>query len=82
MDADRLFSALIRQHLFASLYRACVESLASENASRLRSMQAAEKNIQERIEDLTGLYHRERQASITAELLDVVAGSEALAEEE
>jgi F-type H+-transporting ATPase subunit gamma len=45
MDWDRLFSALVRQYLFVSLYRAFVESLASENASRLASMRAAEKNI-------------------------------------
>lgn len=38
MDQNRLFTALIRQYLFVSLYRALVESLASENASRLTSM--------------------------------------------
>jgi len=42
MDADRLFSALVRQYLFVSLYRACAESLASENASRLAAMRGAE----------------------------------------
>lgn len=80
MDPQRLFSSLIRQYLFVSLYRACAESLAAENASRLRSMQAAEKNIHDRLEQLNSLYHRQRQSAITAELLDVVAGSEALAD--
>ncbi len=78
MDWNRLFSLLIRQHFFVSLYRAFFESLESENASRLVSMQAAEKNIEERLEELTTRYHRQRQASITAELLDIVAGFEAL----
>ena len=45
MDWSQLFSALIEQYLFICLYRALAESLASENASRLASMQASEKNI-------------------------------------
>jgi len=43
MDRDALFSALIRQYVFISLFRALAESLASENAARLASMQGAEK---------------------------------------
>ncbi|MBM4070181.1 MAG: F0F1 ATP synthase subunit gamma [Planctomycetes bacterium] len=78
MDWRRLFSALIRQHLFVVLYRAVAESLASENASRLASMQAAEKNIQEHLAGLTMRYHQERQQSITEELLDIVTGFETL----
>jgi F-type H+-transporting ATPase subunit gamma len=82
MDWRRLFSALIRQHLFVALYRAIAESLASENASRLASMQAAEKNIQDHLAGLTTRYHQERQQSITEELLDIVAGFETLTGEE
>ncbi|MEB3829605.1 F0F1 ATP synthase subunit gamma [Phormidium sp. CCY1219] len=82
MDWNRLFSALIREYLFLSLYRAFAESLASENASRLSSMQAAEKNIQERLGDLTSQYRRERQSSITSELLEVASGFEALTQSE
>ncbi|MBO9999612.1 MAG: F0F1 ATP synthase subunit gamma [Cyanobacteria bacterium SID2] len=78
MDAPQLFSALIRQYLFVSLYRAFAESLASENASRLASMQSAEKNIQERLDELNAEYRRQRQSAITGELLDIVAGFEAL----
>jgi F-type H+-transporting ATPase subunit gamma len=78
MDPRALFSALVRQHLFISVFRACAESLASEHASRLASMQGAEKNINERIEELGGEYRRQRQQSITEELLDVVAGFQAL----
>lgn len=69
---------LISEYLFVSLFRACAESLASENASRLAAMQRAEKNIAELLEDLNGTFHRLRQSSIDEELFDVVAGFEAL----
>ncbi len=81
MDGDRIFSSLIREYLFVSLYRAFAESLASENASRLASMQNAEKNIEEQLLDLHVQFHRTRQMTITEELLDIVAGFEALQEE-
>jgi len=70
--------ALIREYLFISLFRACAESLASENASRLAAMQRAEKNIDELLETLHGTFHRIRQAGIDEELFDVVSGFEAL----
>jgi len=70
--------ALIREYLFVSLFRACAESLASENASRLAAMQRADQNIDDLLEDLNGSYHRIRQAGIDAELFDVVAGFDAL----
>ena len=78
MERGNLFSSLIRQYVFVSLYRACIESMASENASRAASMQAAEKNIEERLENLNALYRHQRQSSITDELLDIVSGFEAL----
>jgi F-type H+-transporting ATPase subunit gamma len=78
MDWDRLFSALIRQYLFVSIYRACASSLASENAARLVTMQAAERNIEEHLEELNARYHERRQTAITTELLDIVSGFEAL----
>ena len=78
MDWDKLFSALVNEYFFVALYRASMESLASENASRLSSMQAAEKNIQERLEELNTRYQHQRQESITAELLDIVSGFEVL----
>ena len=70
----KLFSALIQQYLFVTIYRAQVQSLASEQASRLLSLQQAEKNIQEHLEELTGRYRNVRQSVITSELLDLVAG--------
>jgi F-type H+-transporting ATPase subunit gamma len=78
MEPDRLFAALIRQAMFVSLYRACAESLMSEDISRLLSMQNAEKNIGERLEELNMRFYHQRQSLITAELLDIVAGYEAV----
>jgi len=71
--------ALIREYLFVSLFRACAESLASENASRLAAMQRADKNIDELLEHLNSTFHRVRQSGIDEELFDVVSGFEALA---
>ncbi len=70
--------AFIREYLFVSLFRACAESLASENASRLAAMQRAEKNIDDLLEDLNRTFHQLRQSSIDEELFDVVSGFEAL----
>ena len=81
MDVSALLSALIRQYLFVSLYRAFAESLASENTSRLVAMQGAEKNIGDRLVELNNQFHQKRQMSITEELLDIVAGFEALKED-
>jgi F-type H+-transporting ATPase subunit gamma len=74
--------ALIRDYLFISLFRACAESLASENASRLAAMQRADKNIDELLETLHGTFHRFRQSSIDEELFDVISGFEVLSAEE
>lgn len=74
--------ALIREHLFISLFSACAESLASENASRLAAMERADKNIDELLASLRGRFHSERQSAIDEELFDVTAGYEALSEDE
>jgi F-type H+-transporting ATPase subunit gamma len=71
--------ALIREYLFISLFRACAESLASENASRLAAMQRADKNIDDLLETLHGRFHQLRQSGIDEELFDVISGFEALA---
>jgi len=69
---------LVREYLFVSLFRACAESLASENASRLAAMQRAEKNIDELLADLNGTFNRLRQSGIDEELFDVISGFEML----
>jgi F-type H+-transporting ATPase subunit gamma len=70
--------ALIREYLFISVFRACAESLAAENASRLAAMERADKNIDELLENLHGTFHRLRQSGIDEELFDVISGFEAL----
>ncbi len=71
--------AFVREHLFVSLFRACAESLASENASRLAAMQRADRNIGELLTDLGAKFHRLRQSGIDEELFDVIAGFDAMA---
>lgn len=78
MPTSQLLSALLRQYFFVSLYRACALSLAAENTSRLAAMQAAEKNISERLDELKTAYQQERQAAITEELLDIISGFKAV----
>lgn len=78
MDRGPLLSALVQQFLFVKLFRACAESLAGENASRIASMQSAERNIGDLLADLKQQYNQRRQDAITEELLDVVTGFEVL----
>jgi F-type H+-transporting ATPase subunit gamma len=75
-----VLAALIGEFLFICLFRACAESLASENASRLAAMQRAEKNIDELLRTMNATFHRLRQNSIDEELFDVVSGFEALSQ--
>ncbi len=78
MEPERLLSALLREYLFVGLYRAGAESMASEHASRLAAMQAAERNIDEHLAEVNAEYRRRRQQSITDEILDVVSGFQTL----
>ena len=72
--------SLVREHLFVSLFRACADSLASENASRLAAMDRADSNIDKLLVGLQGRFHRLRQSGIDEQLSDVTAGFRALAE--
>ncbi|MEO6873319.1 MAG: F0F1 ATP synthase subunit gamma [Opitutaceae bacterium] len=78
-DVTTVLRALIREYLFISFFRACAESLASENSSRLAAMQRADKNIDDLLETLHGSFHQLRQSGIDEELFDVISGYEALA---
>lgn len=82
VGAEELFSSLLRQYLLVTLFRAQAESLASEQASRLRSLQSAEKNIEEHVAELHDEFRVRRQATITSELLDLVAGFKAALSQE
>lgn len=81
MDRRLLLSRIVEQYLFVSLYRACAESLSSENASRIAAMQVAEKSIDQRLDDLRTAFNQIRQTAITEELLDIVSGFEALSKQ-
>ena len=78
VDWQPLFTSLIRQYLLVSVYRTLVESLISESAARMAAMQAAERNIDEKLTEFYMAYHHQRQTSITEELLDIIGGFEAL----
>ncbi|WP_092644340.1 F0F1 ATP synthase subunit gamma [Jannaschia faecimaris] len=82
MERDALLLWLVRERLFVTLYRSLAEALASEHASRPATMQSADRNIEERREDLTGAFRQKRQESNTRELLDIVAGYEAASPKE
>lgn len=78
MGVERLLEDLLHQYFFISIFRACAESLASEHASRLAAMQSAEKNLDDRLDEVMMEFRRQRQEAITMELLDVVSGFEAI----
>jgi F-type H+-transporting ATPase subunit gamma len=77
-DREPTLGALVREYLFVSLFKACAESLAAENASRLAAMQRAEKNIDDLVGSLNQTFRRLRQTSIDEELFDVISGYESL----
>lgn len=78
LSRPELLTHLLRQYFFVVISRACADSQAAEHGSRLAAMQAAEKNLADRLDEVTMSYRRARQAAITAELLDVVSGFEAI----
>jgi F-type H+-transporting ATPase subunit gamma len=78
LPPELLLQRLVEEHLFADLVLAMMESLASENGARLQVMKAADRNIEDKLSDLTRRARQVRQEAITAELLDVVTGAEAI----
>lgn len=79
---EALLDTLLPQYVEVVLYRALVESLASEQAARMVAMKAATDSASEMIENLTREYNRMRQDAITKQLLEVVSGADALAKAE
>ncbi len=80
-DGRSTLVVLLREYLFVSLFRACTESLASENVSRLAAMQRADQNIVEVLESMNATFHQLRQAGIDEELFDVISGFEAISKD-
>lgn len=77
-DAEKMISQILPMYVENQIYRALLESSASELASRMTAMSSATKNAKEMIEGLTLVYNKARQAAITKEILEVVGGAEAL----
>ena len=75
---DEILKRLVPDYVEISIYRALLESAASELGARMTAMRNASENASEVIEDLTLEMNRARQAEITQEIMEVVAGAEAL----
>ncbi len=73
-----LFERLLPKNIEVQIFRAMLESQASEEAARMTAMENATKSANEMIDNLTLQYNKARQATITAELMDIVGGVEAL----
>jgi F-type H+-transporting ATPase subunit gamma len=77
-DPEELLARLIPEYVTISVYRALLESAASELGARMTAMRNAAENAEALMDDLTLEMNRVRQAEITQEILEVVGGAEAL----
>jgi F-type H+-transporting ATPase subunit gamma len=77
-DPEEILKRLVPTYVEISIFRALLESTASEHGARMTAMRNASENAGELIEDLTLQMNRERQAEITQEIMEVVAGAESL----
>jgi F-type H+-transporting ATPase subunit gamma len=77
-DRGSLLARLVPMYIEITILRALYESMASELGARMTAMDSATKNAQDMIDRLTLQYNRQRQAVITTELIEIVAGAEAL----
>jgi F-type H+-transporting ATPase subunit gamma len=75
---ERLLAELLPRHVAMQVWRALLESAASEHGARMSAMESATKNAEEMIAALTLQYNRARQAYVTKELMEIVSGAEAL----
>ncbi len=75
---DELLGEMLPKNVYVQLYRALLETSTSEHAARMAAMDNATKACNDMIDNLTLVYNKARQASITAELMDIVGGAEAL----
>lgn len=75
---DAVLSVLAPKAMTTEIYRALLENQAGEHAARMTAMESATRNTEELIEKLTLDYNRARQAAITAELIEIITGAQAL----
>ena len=78
-DSAAVLDALLPRFVEMGVYHAILEAIASEQSSRMVAMRNATQNANELIDDLTLVYNKARQESITTELLDIIGGAAALA---
>lgn len=78
-SAESIFGMLVEETVLLTLYSAFLESFAAEQGARMAAMDSATENAGEMINSLKLVYNRQRQAQITTELSEIVAGAEALA---
>ncbi len=77
-DVQALLAEIVPRFVMVQMYRALLDTSASEHAARMAAMDNATRNCDDMTKALTLLYNKTRQASITTELMDIVSGSEAL----
>lgn len=77
-EDEEALELIIPKYITSLIYGGMVESVASENGARMQAMDSATSNAEEMIEDLTLLYNRARQGSITQELTEIIAGANAI----
>ena len=73
-----VLTSILPKYVEVEIFRALLESVASEQGSRMSSMDSASKNAAEMIEKLTLQYNRARQAAITSELMEIISGAESI----
>ena len=77
-SAEELLGDMLPRNVYVQIYNALLETSTSEHAARMTAMDNATKACNDMIENLTLAYNKARQAAITAELMDIVGGAEAL----
>jgi F-type H+-transporting ATPase subunit gamma len=77
-SSREIFQALLPRYVDVQMYQALLEAVASEQSARMVAMKNATDNANELVQDLTLTYNKARQAAITTQILEVVAGAEAI----
>lgn len=77
-NEEEVLDAIIPKYINSLIYGALMEAVASENGARMQAMDSATSNAEEMIADLSLMYNRARQGSITQELTEIIAGAEAI----
>ena len=77
-DEEEILAGLLPRNLSVQVFRAMLETFASEQGARMTAMDSASRNAGDMIDKLTLTYNRARQAGITKELIEIISGAEAL----